>query len=213
MYRQSACMFMAETFSFYHRFACTSTVIASGPTHPRRAVRRPARMCPRWGGGAHIRRTARVRERVTGLRRIHGNADSSLRTQDAHRGPLALESWIDRVERRKIYTHGTISHEGIVTAARKASSSRRSPSMMTEAEAQARRRAGHLGTRCSNRCWQPPPITSASPEYNVKRATRHRLWVADRIGVARRATRWPRSDRGSRPIRSECHVTLSLPSR
>ena len=30
--------------------------------------------------------------------------------------PLALESWIDRVERRKIYTHGTISHEGVVTA-------------------------------------------------------------------------------------------------
>jgi acyl-coenzyme A thioesterase PaaI-like protein len=30
--------------------------------------------------------------------------------------PLALESWIDRVERRKIYTHGTISHAGLVTA-------------------------------------------------------------------------------------------------
>jgi len=30
--------------------------------------------------------------------------------------PLALESWIDRVERRKIYTHGTISHGGLVTA-------------------------------------------------------------------------------------------------
>jgi acyl-coenzyme A thioesterase PaaI-like protein len=30
--------------------------------------------------------------------------------------PLALESWIDRVERRKIFTQGTISHEGIVTA-------------------------------------------------------------------------------------------------
>ncbi|MEO8693520.1 MAG: PaaI family thioesterase [Acidimicrobiales bacterium] len=30
--------------------------------------------------------------------------------------PLTLESWIDRVERRKIFTHGTISHEGIVTA-------------------------------------------------------------------------------------------------
>ena len=30
--------------------------------------------------------------------------------------PLTLESWIDRVERRKIYTHGTISHEGVVTA-------------------------------------------------------------------------------------------------
>ena len=33
--------------------------------------------------------------------------------------PLALESWIDRVERRKIFTHGTISHEGVVTARRR----------------------------------------------------------------------------------------------
>ncbi|TML11702.1 MAG: PaaI family thioesterase [Actinobacteria bacterium] len=30
--------------------------------------------------------------------------------------PLTLESWIDRVERRKIFTHGTISHESVVTA-------------------------------------------------------------------------------------------------
>ena len=90
------------------------------PPRSRHAVgglRRPARHGARRGGGDGARRAARRGQRVPRPRRVHGNAERSATNGPPRSRPSSrFESWVDRTEGRKVFTVGTISRGGEVTA-------------------------------------------------------------------------------------------------
>ena len=85
--------------------------------HARRALHRSARHRARRRRGDGARRAARRGERVPRPRRVHRHAHHPLRTPDADRQPSStFDAWVDRTEGRKVFTVGTISAGGEVTA-------------------------------------------------------------------------------------------------
>ena len=85
--------------------------------HPRRALHRAARHRARRRRGDGARRAARRGERVPRSRCVHRHAHHPLRTTDAdRRGARPSTRWVDRTEGRKVFTVGTISAGGEVTA-------------------------------------------------------------------------------------------------